>query len=231
MTDFADVYANQAEKYARMVAREDYQKNIAAALARIRDMRGLDVIDSGAGTGRLACMLAPVAHSVGAFDTSPAMLEEAAKRLSAGGRNNWQVATADHRRLPVPDASADVVLSGWSVVYTALWNPDTWQAELGTALAEFKRVLRPGGVLILLETLGTGFETPHPPEELNPYFNYLDEAGFSFTWIRTDYRFASIDEGRELTTFFFGDEILAKFSVADSAILPECTGIWWLEKK
>jgi ubiquinone/menaquinone biosynthesis C-methylase UbiE len=230
LSDLADVYAHKAEKYERMVAREDYQKNIPAALGKIRDLTGLDILDSGTGTGRLAVLLAPLARSMRAFDTSQAMLDVAAGRLAAGPNPDWRLGLADHRCLPVPDGCADVVVSGWSVVYTVVWYPQTWREELGKALAEFERVLRPGGTLILLETLGTGFETPHPPDDLREYFAALESAGFSSTWIRTDYRFASMAEGQELTTYFFGDEILAKFTSADPVILPECTGIWWRTK-
>lgn len=50
--------------------------------------------------------------------------------------------------------------SGWSICYMVVWHKETWQAELGKALAEMKRVLRPGGTIIILETLGTGKDKP-----------------------------------------------------------------------
>jgi hypothetical protein len=56
----------------------------------------------------------------------------------------------------------------------------------------------------------------------------LGEAGFKSTWIRTDYRFASLDEAEALTRFFFGDELAARVVANEWVILPECTGIWWL---
>lgn len=228
MTDYAEIYKEKAVNYERLTAREDYQKNIDSTLTQIRDMRGLDVIDTGAGTGRLACMFAPAARSMRAYDTSAAMLEIAKEKLSASGLSNWQVEVADHRSLPAADQSADVIVSGWSVVYTVVWYPDNWKEELGKALAEMKRVLRPGGTLIILETMGTGQEAPNPPGDLLDYFKYLDEAGFSSTWIRTDYKFTSREEAKELASFFFGEEMVARISSADPTILPECTGIWWM---
>lgn len=225
--ELEEVYASKGNEYERMVAREDYQNNIPAAIHKIRDLAGLDVIDTGAGTGRLAVMFAPIARSMRAYDLSPEMLAVAERRLRAAGLSNWQTTVADHRGLPAPDASADVILSGWSVVYTVVWYPDDWQQQLARALDEFRRVLRPGGTLIILETLGTGYAQPTPPEDLKKYFAFLESAGFSSTWIRTDYKFASMDEGKELTTFFFGDDIVHKFSSTDPAVLPECTGIWW----
>lgn len=225
--ELEEVYSSKGNEYERMVAREDYQNNIYAAIQSIRDLTGLDVIDTGAGTGRLAVMFAPAVKTMRAFDISEEMLAVARQRLQKSGLTNWETAIADHRSLPVEDDSADVILSGWSVVYTVVWCPEDWQAQLGKALAEMQRVLRPGGTIIILETQGTGFETPTPPEDLKAYFAYLEAAGFQFTWIRTDYRFDSMDEGRELTTFFFGDDIVNKFTSSQPAILPECTGIWW----
>jgi ubiquinone/menaquinone biosynthesis C-methylase UbiE len=231
MSDLAEVYSSKAENYERMIAREDYQGNILQALEQIRPAEGLDVIDTGAGTGRLVCMLAPRARSIQAFDVSESMLEVAASRLGASGLDNWKVKVGDHRSLPVADGSADLVVSGWSVVYMVVWNQETWQVELGKALAELQRVLRPGGTLIILETMGTGFESPNPPPDLLDYFKYLDEAGFSSTWIRTDYQFASLEEAKELTAFFFGEEMIGRVISTDPVILPECTGIWWIQKR
>lgn len=223
---YADIYAHHAEEYERLIAREDYTGNLLAALREITPLNGLDVIDMGAGTGRLARLLAPFARSVRAFDTSTGMLRVAQARLEAGETHNWRVAVADHRALPVASHSADLVISGWSICYTVVWEQE-WQKELGKALAEMQRVARPGGELVILETLGTGFETPVPPESMKSYFAYLEANGFASTWIRTDYRFASAAEASELTTFFFRQDMCGKLISREPTILPECTGIWW----
>lgn len=227
MTDhYADIYAYHADEYECLIAREDYAGNLLAALRGITPLQGLDVIDMGAGTGRLARLLVPFARSVCAFDTSAGMLAVAQARLAAEGARNWRVAVADHRALPVISHSADLVISGWSICYTVVWEQD-WQAELGKALAEMQRVVRPGGMLIILETQGTACETPAPPESMKPYFAYLEATGFVSTWIRTDYRFASVEEARALTTFFFQQDMSYRLISREPAILPECTGIWW----
>jgi len=77
-----------------------------------------------------------------------------------------------------------------------VWREQTWRDELDKAMAEIKRVLRPGGTIVILKTLGTGYETPHPSDELKAYFTYLEEAGFAFTWIRTDHQFQSLSEAK-----------------------------------
>jgi hypothetical protein len=94
-------------------------------------------------------------------------------------------------------------------------------------LKEIRRVLRKEGMVVLIETLGTGVLQPHPPETLVPYYKFLEDLGFNQTWIRTDYKFTSLDEAHELVNFFFGEEMLSKISQAPEPILPECTGIWW----
>ena len=229
MTDHAKIYNENAAEYDRLVAREDYQGNILTAICQIRPLEGLDVVELGAGTGRLTCLLAPLVGTIAAYDISSHMLEVAAAKLAQAGVQNWRIGVADHRDLPVNDRVADLAISGWSIVYTAVSNQKSWRRELGRALGEMKRVLRPGGSIILLETLGTGHETPSPPNELSAYLNFLeDEAGFSSTWIRTDYLFRSLEEARELTTFFFGEGMVDRVIGTAPALLPECTGIWWL---
>jgi ubiquinone/menaquinone biosynthesis C-methylase UbiE len=151
----------------------------------------------------------------------------AVAKLEPSGLHNWRVEVADHQELPVEDRAADVAIAGWSIVYTVVWHERTWHEELGKALAEMKRVLRPGGTIVILETLGTGYETPHPPDGVKAYLAYLENAGFSSTWIRTDYQFESLAEAEALTRFFFGDELAEKVVERNWVILPECTGIWW----
>lgn len=227
MPDYRDIYERRAADYDRLVAREDYQGNILRELGRVAPLAGADIVEMGAGTGRLTAMLAPLAGSIQAFDASAHMLALAAEKLRRSGLRDWRAEVADHRRLPVADAAADIVISGWSICYTVVWNPDTWEAELAAALAEMRRVARPGGALIILETLGTGYETPHPPPDLAGYYAALERASFASTWLRTDYRFASPAEAEDLTRFFFGDALAGRVAAERMVILPECTGMWW----
>ncbi len=223
------IYQTDGDRYEALIAREDYQGNIEKALDEIVNMDGLDVLDLGAGTGRLAVMLAPRARSMRAFDVSEEMLRVCRTRFEASGLSNWQVDVADHRQLPADDSSADLVVSGWSVSYLAVWNPETWRAELEKWLGEMKRVLRRGSYIVLFESLGTGNESPIQLEHLKAYYPWLDEAGFQNKWIRTDYKFVSVEEAEELSRFFFGDELGDKVKENNWVVLPECTGVWWLQ--
>lgn len=229
MTTQEEIYKTEGDKYEALIAREDYQGNILKALREITSLAGRIVLDLGAGTGRLACLLAPHVTSVRAFDVSEEMLRVCREKFTKSGLSNWQVDIADHRKLPVADHSADLVVSGWSVSYLAVWNPDTWREELETWLAEMKRVLKPGSFIVLYESLGTGNESPNRLEHLKDFYPWLSEAGFQDKWIRTDYKFESLAEAEELSRFFFGDELGNKVREKEWVILPECTGVWWLK--
>jgi ubiquinone/menaquinone biosynthesis C-methylase UbiE len=224
-----EIYKTEGDKYEALIAREDYQGNILKSLQEIMSLENRIAYDLGAGTGRLARMLAPLVKHVRAFDISEEMLRVCREKLTASGLTNWQVDVADHRQLPVDDQSADLVVSGWSVAYLAVWNPASWRAELGKWMVEMRRVLKPNGHIILFESLGTGNESPIELEHLKDYYPWLDEAGFQHKWIRTDYKFDSLDEAEYLSRFFFGDELGEKVRQNKWQILPECTGVWWRE--
>lgn len=228
MPTHREIYIQHASQYEALVSREDYQGNILRALEAVVRPAGLDILDLGAGTGRLASLLSPVAKRILAFDLSRHMLSVARGKLaSTRGARPYLTAAADHRRLPLPKAAADLMVAGWSVSYVATWHPETWQAELERWLAEARRVLRAGSHVVLFESLGTGNETPQRLPHLLDFYDWLDGAGFQSTWIRTDYRFETPKLANELTGFFFGEEMVNRIERGASTTLPECTGVWW----
>jgi ubiquinone/menaquinone biosynthesis C-methylase UbiE len=232
MPDYQSIYFNQAEQYERMVAREDYQGNLWRTLEQIVPFNGKVVVDIGAGTGRLTLPIAAKAKAVYAFDASPHMLELNLAKLQATDYRHWVLAAADNRALPLKGAAAEIAIEGWSFGHSVEWFGENWQQEIGKALAEMFRVLRPGGMAIILETMGTGHPEPFPPTEgLAVFYRWLqNEYGFQTTNIRTDYQFDSPAEGQALLRFFFGDELADRIVEEQLTILPECTGVWWRQK-
>jgi SAM-dependent methyltransferase len=96
-----------------------------------------DVFDEAVSEGVLPA-LAPRATRLVGIDLEEAICETAAARL-----DGVEVQVADVRRLPFDDASFDTVLSNSTLDHFE----DT--AEIGLALAELARVLRPGGRLLV----------------------------------------------------------------------------------
>jgi ubiquinone/menaquinone biosynthesis C-methylase UbiE len=111
-----------------------YDKKREAVIAAVpgRDLRLLDV---GGGMGRMAIPLS-ARHFVTLTDLSPQMLDLA--RPYAGPRLNFKV--ADACALPFPDASFDAVVC--IDVVPHLLEPQQ-------AMAEARRVLRPGGRIVI----------------------------------------------------------------------------------
>ncbi len=94
-----------------------------------------DALDAACGTGRHAAYLAGLGHRVVGMDASPEMLGKARERLPDGDFREGDLAG-----LPLPDGSVDTVVCGPALSHVP---------ELGPVLAEFARVLRPGGHLVV----------------------------------------------------------------------------------
>ena len=228
MPDAREIYRFHAEEYHALVASEDREGNLLKAIRGIVQLDGADVVELGAGTGRLTALLAPQVRSIRGFDIAPAMLDVARRTLTQLGARNWQLEVADNARLPVPDAGADLSIAGWTYGHQTVWHPEGWREPIEAAVGEMMRVLRPHGTAIVIETLGTGHSSPFvPPAELERYYALLEASHFERTWIRTDYEFSALAEGERLVRFFFGKELAEQFRAAGSAVLPECTGLWW----
>ncbi len=150
------------------------------------------------------------------------------KLQSRNKTRNWITLETDHRKLAVPDSSIDLVVSGWSICYLASSNNADWEMNLETILSELQRILKPNGTIIILETMGTGTETPNPPDFLTVYYSLLENKyGFDHRWIRADYTFENTAEAVKHTEFFFGTELANKIVENEWTAVPECAGIWW----
>jgi len=107
---------------------------------------GEHVLDIGSGPGFLACEMAAVVGeegSVHGVDPSESMLAIAAHRERAAASAPTEFRTGDAVELPYPDASFDAAVSTQVYEYVE---------DMGAALAQARRVLRPGGRLLVLDT-------------------------------------------------------------------------------
>jgi len=100
---------------------------------------GMTLVDVAAGTGLVTVAGLELVGSTGrviAVDPSPGMLAELRKKVSV------EVIEAFAEAIPLADAQADFVSMGYALRHVG---------DLGQALSEYHRVLRPGGKVCLME--------------------------------------------------------------------------------
>ena len=113
------------------------------------DVRATDrVLDVAAGSGNATLAAARRFATVTSTDYVPALLERGRLRAEAEGFDNVTFEFADAEALPYPDASFDVVLSTFGVMFT----PDHQQTA-----RELVRVCKPGGRIGLANWTPAGF--------------------------------------------------------------------------
>lgn len=227
MDHFRNVYNNKAAAYHQLIAAEDADGNLLPALQAITPLAGARVLDLGSGSGRVPLLLSGLDCTIVASDLHYAMLlEQREQRSLVNGR--WPLVQADGRQTPFASGWADVVTAGWAFGHLVGWYADAWQQQAGRAIAEMQRTAKPGGTLIIMETLGTGVLQPAPPHDgLAAYYAWLeDEHGFVRTTVATDYDFGSVARAVELCSFFFGEEMAARARANGWQRVPEFTGVW-----
>lgn len=137
-------FERAAENYdAAAVLQREVERRMFERLDLIRTAPTC-ILDVGAGTGTASVALAKRYRGarVIALDIAHAMLQQARRRAPWFGK--MRCVCGDMEQLPIADASVDMVFSNLAL---------QWSNDPDAVFAEFRRVLRPGGVL-LFSTFG-----------------------------------------------------------------------------
>ncbi|MEK0082409.1 class I SAM-dependent methyltransferase [Benzoatithermus flavus] len=141
-----DQFGGQAHAYlASTVHAQGEDLEQLAAMARARPEAV--VLDLGCGAGHVSFHVAPHVASVTACDLSEAMLAVVARTAAERGLRNVATRAGAAERLPFADAAFDLVLSRYSAHH--------W-LDLGLALREVRRVLKPGGQAVFVDVMSPG---------------------------------------------------------------------------
>jgi ubiquinone/menaquinone biosynthesis C-methylase UbiE len=157
---FAEAYAAENENN---LVNAYYERPAMLALAGNVD--GHQVLDAGCGSGALTAALRDRGAAVTGIDSSASMLAIARRRLG----EDVPLGVVDLRNpLPFGNEVFDDIVASLVLHYLQDWGP---------TLAEFRRVLKPGGRLIVSvehPVIAYLFEEPLP--------NYFATTSYSFVW-------------------------------------------------
>lgn len=165
---------------------QDVDGEIWRVLAGLVDWTGRDVVDIGCGDGFHLPRFARTARRVVGVEPHPPLVRRAQARVA--GLPAVEVLAGSAQRLPLPDASVDVVHARTAYFFGPGCEP---------GLTEADRVLRPGGRLVIVDLdvrhrpYGDWMLADLPnydPREIDEFFVKL---GFGTERVSTRWRFAS----------------------------------------
>jgi SAM-dependent methyltransferase len=165
----------------------DRPGRVVEALSRHLPPTG-HLLDVGAGDGFISWRLSAPGRIVIPLEPDPGMLR----------RNRalkWVVGEAE--ALPFGSSSFDGVYSTWAYYFPS-------QHSIGTAVQEAERVLKPRGILAIVNNLGGDELSDLSRSDISePAATFLD-FGFSLEVVETWFEFDSLEQARDLLGFYFG---------------------------
>ncbi|WP_200834502.1 class I SAM-dependent methyltransferase [Amycolatopsis alkalitolerans] len=160
---FAEAYTAENET---SIVNAHYERPAMLDLAG--DVAGRRILDAGCGSGPLFAALRDRGAIVTGIDVSARMLEFARRRLGAGA----DLRIADLAEpLPLPDGAFDDVVASLVLHYLKDWGPP---------LTELRRVLAPGGRLIV------SVDHPFVSYAIQRETSYFETYQWTFEWTMGD---------------------------------------------
>jgi ArsR family transcriptional regulator len=167
--EFFDRHALQWDDLCRaLLPVSDYLDRLVCAVPD-----GVPLLEVGVGTGSLLLELAADGRRVIGVDHSPAMLEEARRRVEAADLENVDLRLGEMTHLPLPNGSVDCVVANMVLHHAA--DPPAVLREIG-------RVLAPGGLLLVADL--TRHEREWVREQLADQWLGFEEDEL-IGWLRT----------------------------------------------
>jgi ubiquinone/menaquinone biosynthesis C-methylase UbiE len=128
---------------AELIARSPGFRDLRGRILELAEPQAADtVVDIGSGTGLLSLAFAERTARVWAVDSSRAMNEYLRVKAASAGLDNLETVLASAVSLPLVDGVADLVVSNYCF-------HELRRAEKHRALAEARRVLKPGGRFVI----------------------------------------------------------------------------------
>lgn len=140
-----DEFTRQAQTFDAWAVKVDADVGARFGAALGEAARGR-LIDVACGPGVVTAALAPAAASIVGFDATDEMLEKARARCAKAGVRNVAFQSGDAENLPFADAQFDGAVTRAAVHHFA---------EPQRAFDEIFRVLRPGGVAVILDVISS----------------------------------------------------------------------------
>lgn len=137
---FAELKRRQQEMWASFGPTALFTTPVAGHVVRFAGIvAGESVLDVGTGTGVLAISAARRGAKVDGLDLTPELIEQARENAAIARLPDIVWTQGDAEALPYPDASFDVVASQFGHMFAP--RPEI-------AVAEMRRVLKPGGRIV-----------------------------------------------------------------------------------
>ena len=148
-----DIFDGVADRYSETIdeslgrfgaSHDFFTRHKARLIARLlaaqgRDPAAMDLLDVGCGIGQIHDLIGPTFRSVTGVDVSSASIEQAQARFP-----EYRYLAYDGDRLPFADAGFDMAMA---ICVFHHVPPAQWQA----LAADMLRVLRPGGLVLVIE--------------------------------------------------------------------------------
>ena len=163
-------------------------------LLGLTSLRGKKILDVGCGPGTYGLMLAQCGNEVVGVEISPASVQEANRRAKEKGVT-FTAQVGDLEKLPFADNTFDVCFCGWVLHHF----PD-----VDASVSELARVLKPGGVMAMVE--------PNETNAAMRFSRFVEDLPFMRKWV--------LKEGwdtpnRTINTHKQYVDALAKYNIKD----------------
>jgi ubiquinone/menaquinone biosynthesis C-methylase UbiE len=142
-------------------------------LKNISPQKNEMIMDFGCGVGRITTVLAPRVKKITGIDLSVQMLEVARRRCKLP---NVEFIHLESPALPFPENTYDKIFTHWVLQHAS-------DEDVLLYLKEFKRILKPGGNVLLFEQIKNEDEysdkNVHVYRSSDHYKHLLEDAGFA----------------------------------------------------